>query len=291
MKKILLTGAGPHGFVGRNIKESLSEKYEFFAPSSSELDMRDYDALARYLDQNRIESVIHSVSSRENTLDSDLRMYFNVERFSDQLDRIIYFGSGAEYDKQFDIINASEEDIGKRIPTDGYGFAKYIMTKHARLSNNIYCLRLFGIFGKYEDWTYKFISNLCCKAVFDLPLTMRRECKFDYIYIDDLPPVVDWLIDGDSPEPEYHDYNLTSGSAVLLSELAKMVLAASGKNLDVIVLNTEGNNNEYTSSNERLKKQLPCFEVTPIQNAIMSLYRYYYDNRDAINYDELSVTK
>jgi len=287
-RKILLTGAGPRGFVGRNLAETLNDKYELYTPGSIELDLRDYELTARYIDKHKIDTIIHACSSVENPLDSDLRMHFNLEKLSRDMEKMIYFGSGAEFDKRFDIVMASEDDIGKRIPIDGYGFAKYIMTTHARLSRNVYCLRLFGIFGKYEDWTYKFISNICCKAVFDLPLTIRRECKFDYIYIDDLPNVVEWFLEN---EPKYHDYNFTYGSPVLLTELAELVLKAAKKKLEVVMLNRDEFNNEYTSSNKRLANEIPSFKPMRLEIAVEMLYKYYFDNKGSIDYRVLEKTR
>jgi UDP-glucose 4-epimerase len=288
IKSILLTGAGPRGFVGRNLAEAFNKKYTLYTPDSKELDLCDYEATARYIDKHKINTIIHASSSIKDTLNSDLKMYFNLEKLSRDMDKMVYFGSGAEFDKRFDIVMASEDDIGKRIPVDGYGFAKYIMTTHARLSKNVYCLRLFGIFGKYEDWTYKFISNICCKAVYNLPLTIRRECKFDYIYIDDLPNVLEWFLEY---KPKYHDYNFTYGSPVLLTELAEMTLQASEKKLEVIMLNPNGLNNEYTSSNERLINEVSLFKPTRLDIAVEKLYKYYVDNKDSIDYKILEQTK
>jgi GDP-L-fucose synthase len=287
-KNILLTGTGPRGFIGRNLAEVFKEKYALYTPGSRELDLRDYETVAGYIDKHKINTIIHAGSSTENVLDSDLKMYFNLEKLSRNMDKMIYFGSGAEFDKRFDIVMASEDDIGKRIPADGYGFAKYIMTTHARLSKNIYCLRLFGIFGKYEDWTYKFISNICCKAVFDLPLTIRRECKFDYIYIDDLPNVVEWFLENN---PMYHDYNFTYGMPVLLTELAEMTVRASGKKLDITMLNPDGYNNEYTSSNKRLSDEISWFKPTKLEIAVEKLYQYYSDNQEIIDIETLKQSR
>ena len=287
-KRILLTGTGPRGFVGQNLAEALRGKLELYTPGSKELDLRDYETTARYIDKYKIDTIIHACSSVENPLDSDLRMYFNLEKLSRDMDKMIYFGSGAEFDKRFDIVMASEDGIGKHIPVDSYGFSKYIMSTHARLTKNVFCLRLFGIFGKYEDWTYKFISNICCKAVFDLPLTIRRECKFDYIYVEDLSNVVEWFLKN---KPKYHDYNFTYGSPVLLTKLAEMTLNAAGKKLEVIMLNPDGFNNEYTSSNERLINEIPSFKPTRLEIAVEKLYKYYVDNKNLIDKEILSQTR
>ncbi len=59
-----------------------------------------------------------------------------------------YFGSGGEYDRQNYIPKMSEQFFDKFIPNDTYGFSKYIMSKAVNNSNNIYDLRVFGVFGK-----------------------------------------------------------------------------------------------------------------------------------------------
>ena len=288
MKRVLITGTGDIGFVGRNLAEAFDGIYNLYTPTYKELDLTDTEAVSCYFDRHEIDIVIHSCSSMQNTLDSDLRMFFNLEKHIGKDNKMIYFGSGAEFDKRYDIIEASEDDIGKQIPNDGYGYAKYIMNAYARQSKNIFNLRFFGIFGKYEDWTYKFISNICCKAVFNLPLSIRRDCRLDYIYIDDLPKVIMWFIEND---PDYNDYNFALGTPVLLSELADMVLEISGKKLDIEILNPEGHNNEYSASNERLRKQLPWFEPTPLYKAIEKLYKWYYDNSDTIDLERLRQTR
>ncbi|GHU64187.1 hypothetical protein AGMMS49983_09380 [Clostridia bacterium] len=284
MKKVLLTGTGQRGFVGRNLREALQDKYDLVVTTSRDLDLRDFDAVKTFIRNNRIESVILSAATIEDTLDANLRMFFNLEQLSGELDKIIYFGSGAEFDKQCDIVMATEDDLGLRIPIDAYGFAKYIMAKHAKLSKNIYCLRFFGIFGKYEDWSYKFISNLCCKALFDLPLTIRRDCKFDYISIEDLSPVVEWMLEN---QPAFHDYNFVSGRPILLTEIAQFVKDISGKDIDILLFNQDEMNNEYTAANSRLFTQIPEWKITSIRDAIENLYCYYQKQQDNIDYNIL----
>ncbi|GHT02565.1 hypothetical protein AGMMS50276_32530 [Synergistales bacterium] len=210
-----------------------------------------------------------------------------MERISSSLEKIIYFGSGAEFDKRFDITYANETDIGRHIPESGYGFAKYIMNAQARHSDNIYNLRLFGIFGKYEDWRVKFISNLCCKAIFELPLTIRKECRFDYAFVDDLADIVLYFIEN---KPLYHDYNFAYGKPVLLTQIANMISLVSGKKQDIMLLDKVGFNKDYTANNERLKIETG-FTPTPIEDAIEKLYQYYYDNRDIIDAKTLKSTR
>ena len=294
MKRVLLTGAGPRGFVGRNIAPYLSKHYELFTPSSQELNLCDYEAVSRYLDEHDIGVVIHGAAQNiirttpEDAMKHDLQMFFHFDKLSMNLEKVLIFGSGADYDKRLPMNMVREEEIGRSVPEWYYGLEKYIMTLHARKSRNLYNLRLFGIFGKYEHWQSKFISNLCCKAMYDLPLTVRQNCMFDYMFVEDLSPIVEWFLEH---EPKYHDYNVCTGQAVDLVSIAKIVHKVSGKNLPIIV-GKEGWNLSYTADNSRLAEEMrSSLKLRPLSESISQLYQYYVENKDLIPYDELKETR
>lgn len=293
MRRILLTGAGPHGFIGRNLAPALRERYEVFAPSSRELNLCAYDALARYVDAHRIDTMIHGAVQNitrvgaEDAMLHDMQMFYNVEKLSGRLDKVLYFGSGAEFDKRLPMERIREEELGRSVPADYYGLEKYAMALRARESRNLYNLRLFGIFGRYEEWQSKFISNLCCKAVYDLPLTVRQNCMFDFLYIDDLIPVVIWFLEH---TPRYHDYNVCTGQPVDLVSIAKTVLEVSRKQLPIVVAK-EGWNTAYTADNSRLAEEMGGVGLHTLENAVGELYKYYWDYRNDIPYDELKDTR
>lgn len=293
MRRILLTGAGPHSFVGRNVAPILREWYEVFTPSSCELDLCDYDLLAQYIDHHHIDTVIHGAlqsllhTGPEDVMLHDLQMFYNIDKVSSQLDRVLYFGSGAEFDKRFPMENIREEDLGRSVPSWYYGLEKYIMALHTRESRNIYNLRLFGIYGKYECWQSKFISNLCCKAMYDLPLSIRQDCMFDYLYVNDLAPIVLWFLEH---EPQYHDYNVCTGKPVSLRKIADTILEVSGKTLPVEVAK-DGWNLPYTADNRRLMSEMGPLQLHDLKEAISELYNYYREHQSDISYTELKATK
>lgn len=293
MRRILLTGAGPHGFVGRNIAPALRERYEVFTPSSRELNLCNYDLLARYVDNHRIDTVIHSAlqspvhTGSEDIMLHDLQMFYHVDKLSGQLEKVLYFGSGAEFDKRLPMESIREEALGRSVPAAYYGLEKYLMALHARSSRNIYNLRLFGIFGKYEHWQSKFISNLCCKAMYNLPLSIRQDCMFDYLYAEDLAPIVIWFLEH---EPKYHDYNVCTGRPVSLREIADTILEVSGKTLPVEVAKA-GWNLPYTADNSRLKAEMGTIPLRDLKDATAELYIYYQTHKSEIPFEELKMSK
>ena len=289
MKKILITGGS--GFIGRNVYEYLKafDEYEVYAPDSKTLDCINEEVVRDYLQKNNFDVILHFAvygdgidHNKDGTkiLEYNLRMFYNFYKYNRLYGKMIYAGSGAEYDKRYPICSVRETDIGKTIPIDQYGLMKYTVGQIIENSSNVYNLRVFGIFGKYEYWPIKFISNVCCKAVLGLPLTMRQNVFFDYIWIEDFVKILRAFLEIE--KPIYHTYNAVSGERIDLFSICKWVNKISQKDLKIIICK-EGIANEYTASNERLKNEVPHFLITPWEQSIFSLYKWYEANADIID--------
>lgn len=287
--KILITGAS--GFVGRNVKEYLEKNnrgYEIYAPTSKELNCLDEFVVNDYLKQQRFDRILHFAvygdgidKQKDGTriLDYNLRIFLNFAKNSQYYGKMYYTGSGAEYDKRYAISNVTEESIGKTIPIDQYGLMKYTINQIIEKSDNIYNFRLFGIFGKYEYYPLKFISLACCKVIKGLPLAMRQNVYFDYLWIDDFCRMIEYFL---HHEAQFHTYNMVSGSKISLQEICEIVLDISGKKLPIYVCR-ESLANEYTASNARFLRECIGFNYTPIEKAIRELYQWYVQNEDIID--------
>lgn len=267
MKKILVTGGT--GFIGQNILLPLREKYQVEAPRREELNLRNEKEVYDYLEKGKFDVIIHCAGPVRNKVDSStkileesLRLFMNFYRARKLYGKLIYFGSGAEYDKTRDLRGVREESIEESVPKDEYGLAKYMMNSLARESENIYNLRLFACFGPYEHET-RFITHgiACCLG--EKPITIRRDCLFDYIHVSDLVKVIDWFI---LNEPKYHDYNICSGRSMKLSEIAQIInYKLKGKGVSCQL---EGYSKAYVGDNRRLLEEMKGFELMGLEEGI-----------------------
>lgn len=281
-KKILITGAG--GFAGKNLSEYFTGKdgYDVLAARHADLDLLDEGAVKKYLSANKPDLIIHCANcggtrktgydlGSTDVVSRNLRMFFNLARALPSSSRLINLGSGAEYDKRAYEPKMPESFFDSHVPADAYGYSKYVIAKFIDNVPNMVSLRIFGLFGKYEDYTYRFISNAIVKNLLGLPIVINQNVRFDYMYVDDLVRLVENFIEH---EPKFRHYNATPSNSIDLVSLAELVNRISKRPSEITVLNP-GMNLEYTGHNARVLSEFPGFEFTPYEAAITELYAYY----------------
>jgi GDP-L-fucose synthase len=284
-KKVFISGAG--GYIGGHLAQYLREFYTVLAPTHKELDLLSGPSVERFLRKYRPYAVIHCAivgGSRaeehtENSLALTLRMFYNLERCKKYYTKFIHLGSGAEYDKSRQIKKIKESEFGEFIPSDSYGFTKYIIGQHIEHSSDKFVnLRLFGIFGYGEDYRLRFISNTLVRRLLKKDLIIRQNAVFDYIYIKDFLKVVAYFI---KHTGKYRSYNIGTGKKLALLEIAQHICHMTDSHEKIRILK-KGLNREYTCDNTRLMKELGNFHFLPFDTALRELYDLYVLNKKSL---------
>ncbi|MCG2712469.1 MAG: NAD-dependent epimerase/dehydratase family protein [Candidatus Omnitrophica bacterium] len=297
--RIFITGAG--GFVGRNLTEYLKQQgnYELFCPYHRDLELLDPAKVEEYVISHKIDVIVHSANrggSRKegyNSIGSDIfyknvRMFFNLARCLKHVKKMIHLGSGAEFDRRNYTPKMTEDFFDTFVPEDDYGFSKYVCNKFIMETKKpIVNLRLFANFGKYEDYEFRFISNSILKNLLGLPITIRQNVNFEFLYVNDLVRIIEHFINNDA---KYKAYNIATGKPVDLVSIADKINEISKNPTEVIVCNP-GLNNEYTADNTRLMEELKDFKFTPIEKSIQQLYEWYKDNLNSLDVDSVIKDK
>lgn len=254
MKTVLLTGVT--GFIGRNVLPILREHFQVLTPARAELDLKDSECVKHYLDTHSVDIVYHCANPNpakhpdadlETKLAEDsLRLFLNIYACRQLYGKMVYLGSGAEYDKRLEISNIQETACFRSVPADSYGLAKYTMNAIAAQSDNIYNLCLFGCYGP-GDQPYKFITHCIRCCLRGESITVRQDCKFDYIQVTDLGRAMVWA---GEHELQNHMYNISGCEHMLLSKIAEEVRCQMGNDQPIRILRP-GMNREYTADGGR----------------------------------------
>jgi GDP-L-fucose synthase len=261
---ILVTGA--NGFIGSNIIKLLSNdtNFKFFNGNRNAINLYSTESIERYLDENQIDTVIHCAIEGGSRLKQDtsdmlyknILMYENLIKFNHRYKVFINFGSGAEFDRKYDISNVNEYDMFGVVPTDFYGLSKNIISKlsvHYCASVN---LRIFGCFY-HNELSTRFIKNNINKYINHKSMIIHQDRYMDFFYMDDLINIIEYSLN--NPPSTYKDINMSYLKKYKLSDITSIINDLSSYKVDVIIenenfgLNYTGNGELLNSLNLKLK--------------------------------------
>lgn len=262
--KVFVTGGA--GFFGATLVASLLKKnyqviiFDNFSNSSEEKispllakgaklvkgDITDYKSIENAIDDSDI--VIHlaasinvedSILNPEKTHNVNVDGTINVFRacVANKVRKIIVASSAAVYGESK---NLPVSENSSTNPISPYGKSKLNMEKHIQKfsqDNNLDCmiLRFFNIYGKGQSDAYagvitKFMKNISENK--SLQIFGDGSNTRDFIAIED---VIDSIhnaisnLDGKRGDC----YNIATGRAVSIKELAELILSISGKKLEI----------------------------------------------------------
>jgi len=247
---ILITGG--HGFIAYNLHLLLKEDHIVFNPGHEELDILNFEKLRGFIDKNNIDIVIHTamVGGIRTRVDGPEVCYQNVLMMENLIactqkcKLVINLGSGAEFDRRFDIVGMPECAIYNRVPIDYYGLSKNIIAKRIVNIPNIINLRIFNCFGKLEKPS-KFISNVIANK----PLVIHQDHYMDFFYIKDLYSLITFYIDNYASfyiPTNLKDVNCVYNKKYKLTEIADML----HKPYTII---KDGLNKSYTGCGQKIQ--------------------------------------
>lgn len=277
---ILLTGSG--GFIGKNLKEYLKDKYTLFCPRSYELDLTNLDEVDKYFASHDIDLIIHCASvggvrgvrDKNSTISENLAMLNNLIVSKKDNVRIILFGSGAMYDKSRNLHKVKESEIGKFLPYDLYGQSKLKIAEIVKRRSDILCLNIFACYG-YNEKSSRFPSYAINQVINGQDILINQNVVFDYLFVEDMQKIVSYFIENIS---ENKIINITPTDSISLLKIAELVKEVSGVDCKIEVKNPVMNN-EYTGDNSILLHEISNLQFTSMKEGLKKLYLYINKNK------------
>jgi len=251
--KILITGG--NGNIAKMIKNNLSSFYTIVNMSHQELDILNLYQLDIFLQNNKFDILIHTAiiggrrTKEENgdVVYKNTLMLENLLRFSDHFKMILNFDSGAIYDRSTDIFNRKEDEL-LTIPTDYYGFSKYLIYKRSMSYDHFFNLRIFNIFHPNEE-PDRFIKSCFLAKKNNTNITIFNNKYFDFVFEDDFISIIKYYCDNyNNGGKLIKTVNICYESKFTLYDIAQMIIPEKEH---IMIVNNELNRN-YTGNCELL---------------------------------------
>lgn len=270
--KILITGG--NGNIAKMIKNNLSSDFHITTICRIDFDLLDFNSVQTYLSLNSFDVLIHTAinggrrTKAENgdVIYNNLIMFENLIKFADKFRLIINFDSGAIYDRSTNIFCRKEEELIS-VPSDYYGFSKYLIYNRTLSYSNVINFRIFNIFHINEE------SDRFIKACFLAKrnrgnVAIQQDKYFDFISEADFIKIVKYYL---TNLTEIHTlpktFNLSYKNKYTLSDIALLILHDATK-IDIqYKLNIDNGN--YCGNSDKLDTLM--LELDELE---ISLYKY-----------------
>lgn len=182
--RILITGK--NGYIGSSIINKLKAyNYNVTGVGREDFDLTDRKSTNTYFDYKKFDIIIHTAIYGGSRLEKDgndvlannLKMFYNLLNNQDKFGQLINFGSGAELNN----------------PSLPYGLSKAIIWDIIKNNSKLNNIRIFGVFDENELDT-RFIKSNIKRYIRKEPLLINQDKLMDFIYMDDLITLIDYVI-------------------------------------------------------------------------------------------------
>lgn len=266
---ILITGG--NGNIAQIIKRNLNNKYNITNLSHKELDILNFKEVESYLEKNNFDILVHTAitggrrTKEENgeITHKNILMFENIIKFASKFKMIINFDSGAIYDRSSDIMNRKETEL-YTVPTDYYGFSKYIIYNRTLSYDNCFNFRIFNIFHTNEE-PNRFIKSCFLSKKNNTNVTIFEDKYFDFMYETDFIKIIDYYFENINNQNKLHKtINICYEKKYKLSEIALIIIKDNTK---INIIQNYSNNN-YCGNNELLSKYMIQFQN--LENSLLT---------------------
>jgi UDP-glucose 4-epimerase len=212
------------------------------------------------------------------------------------VNRIVMASSAGVYGQAVKV--PQKEDSHPTEPNWAYGVSKLANEKYAMIMKDLYGLRVtnfrYAIVYGPREWYGRVLTIFLKRALDNKPLIIFGDGEQirDFVFVSDLVKMHNMCIKNDKSMDQI--FNISTGRGTSINNLAKMILKASGKDLEIIHENVkEGEKSKYferkrlpmelkvlTQSNAKAKKLVGWSPETKLEKGLAAEWDWLVENKN-----------
>jgi nucleoside-diphosphate-sugar epimerase len=224
---ILITGS--NGYIASGILNQLKKDHTVVCASRSNVDLTCSEQVDNFFNKNSyFDAVIHAsiVGGRRTkpedgeTIDQNVKMYYNLLKNKNRFSRFISFGSGAEI-------------FALNTP---YGISKKIIAESIKYKDNFTNIRIFGCFD-HNEANDRFIKANIIRYINKEPIQIYENKQMDFFFMEDLVSIVKYCLAQENPPKEV---NCSYKEKYSLYQIAEIINCLGNHNVSISSNNSSG---------------------------------------------------
>jgi GDP-L-fucose synthase len=303
MKKVLLTGGT--GFVGKNIVNKLSNKYELISIGSKNCDLRNQNECKNLISLVKPDVIVHAAgtvggigANKDNPatfMYENLIMGSNIihESMANSVSKFILLGTVCSYPK-FTKVPFKEDDIWKGYPEETnapYGIAKKTLMKLIETYNqqygfngvNLIPVNMYGPHDHFNLTTSHVIPALILKVQKaiqngdkSISVWGTGEASREFLFAPDCADAIELAIEKDvSPQP----INIGNGKEIKIKNLVETICQIMNYNGIIEYDSTKPDGQPRRCLDVDLSKKLLGFEAkTSLDDGLKQTIDWFLKN-------------
>lgn len=185
--KILITGA--NGYIGKTLNNAFKDKHDVTLLTRQVVDLYNSNQVKEFFEEKYFDVVLHCAIKGggrldiddSNTLDTNLKIYYNLVECDSHFGKLIHFGSGAEKQNTF------------------YGLSKKVINESIKNKDKFYNVRILNVFDENE-LDYKFIKSNIKKYLNKQDIEIFQNKHMDFFYMPDFIKLINYCINNEIPK-------------------------------------------------------------------------------------------
>jgi GDP-L-fucose synthase len=300
MRKILVTGGS--GLVGSHLREILPEATYI---SSKDCDLTSESSVKNLLENKwdhivhlaaRVGGILENINHPAEFIEQNLLMNALLLKYAriNHIPRLTAVLSTCIYPDVYERYPLVEEDLHRGAPQKSnfaYAVAKRALAVQIDAYNQQYnsgynylipC-NLYGEFDKVDEKRSHYLTALIGKIIKaernganSIELLGTGKPLRQFMYAGDLARVIKFCIGNDVTE----SFNVATNDNLSIRQIAEIAIRACGAENIAINFDNVSPDGQFRKdvSNEKLKKVMPDFRFTPLEDGIRRVFEYYRNN-------------
>jgi nucleoside-diphosphate-sugar epimerase len=225
--RILITGS--NGYIANGIINALKENHSVICLSRSEANLTSLFEVNDFFDKyGFFDVVIHTAITGGrrtkpedgDTIDQNIKMYYNLLENSNSFSRFISFGSGAEL-------------LALNTP---YGISKRLIADSMKYKDKFTNIRIFGCFD-HNEADNRFIKGNILRYINKEPIQIYENKLMDFFFMEDLVSIVKYCLAQENPPKEV---NCSYKEKYSLYQIAEIINCLGNHNVSISSNNSSG---------------------------------------------------